>query len=69
VFNNFFFRQSENYGIMSKNMVETEGPKMTSQHGAYELHAEWARLHACTHAHKHKDTLTFITFIAFALQP
>ena len=27
------------YWIMSKNLVETEGPRLTSQHGAYELHA------------------------------
>jgi hypothetical protein len=27
------------YEIMSKNMLEPEGPQMTTQHGAYELHA------------------------------
>jgi hypothetical protein len=27
------------YEIMSKNMVEPEGTQMTSQYGAYELHA------------------------------
>jgi hypothetical protein len=40
--NNLFFF-SENravYEIMSKNMVEPEGPQMTSQHGAHGLHAE-----------------------------
>jgi hypothetical protein len=25
--------------ITSKNMIEPEGPQMTSQYGAYELHA------------------------------
>ena len=33
---------------MSKNWVEPEGPHMTSQHGAYALHAGLARLHART---------------------
>ena len=28
------------YEIMSKNMVEPEGPQMTSQHGAYGFHSE-----------------------------
>jgi hypothetical protein len=39
------------YEIMSKDIVETEGPQMTSQHVAYALHARVARLHgrACTH--------------------
>jgi hypothetical protein len=27
------------YEIISKNMVEPEGPQMTSEHSAYELHA------------------------------
>ena len=27
------------YEIMLKNMVEPEGPQMTSQYGAYNLHA------------------------------
>ena len=36
---------------MSKNMVETEAPQMTSQHGAYALHAGVARLHARTRSH------------------
>ena len=34
------------YQIMSKNLVETEGPQMTSQHGVYALHAGLQRLHA-----------------------
>jgi hypothetical protein len=31
---------------MSKNVVETEGPQMTSQYGAYALRAGLARLYA-----------------------
>jgi hypothetical protein len=27
------------YEILSKNVMEPEGPKMTSQYGAYALHA------------------------------
>ena len=36
---------------MSKNMVQAEGPQMTSQHGSYALHAERARLRAPTRMH------------------
>ena len=36
---------------MSKNVVETEGPRMTSQYGAYALRAGLARLHACMRMH------------------
>ena len=39
MFNNFFFENRAVYDIMSKNMVESEGPQMTSQYGAYPLHA------------------------------
>ena len=47
--------------IMSKNM-ETEGPHMTSQYGAYALHAALIRLHvrkhtpASVHTHTHTHT-------------
>jgi hypothetical protein len=40
IFFQYFF--SENYTvyeILSKNLIETEGPQMTSQYGAYALHA------------------------------
>ena len=42
--NTFYIQQifSESftvYEIMSKNVVETEGPHITSQYGIYELHA------------------------------
>ena len=36
---------------MSKNIVETEGPEMTSQYGAYALRAELARLYARMRMH------------------
>ena len=32
-------------------MVDTEGPQMTSQHGAHALHAGLGRLHALTRMH------------------
>ena len=37
--------------IIPKNVVETEGPFLTSQYGAYALHTGLARLHAliCMH--------------------
>ena len=35
----FFFENRAVYAILSKNMVELEGPQMTSQYGAHELHA------------------------------
>jgi hypothetical protein len=38
--------------IMSKNIVETEGPQMTSQYGAYALSAGLARLYARMRMHK-----------------
>jgi hypothetical protein len=36
---------------MPKNVEETEGPQMTSQYGAYALHAGLARLHARRRIH------------------
>ena len=36
---NKFFENRAIYEIMSKNMVNLEGPLMTSQYGAYRLHA------------------------------
>jgi hypothetical protein len=47
MFNNFFSSENRTvYEIMSKNIVETEGPQMTSQHGTYALRAGLARLYA-----------------------
>jgi hypothetical protein len=34
----FFFENGAVYEIMSKHMVQSEGPQMTSQYGAYEFH-------------------------------
>jgi hypothetical protein len=51
---------------MSKNMVEPEGPQMTSQHGAYALRAGLARLYARMHTltlpgtHMHQRKLTHV---------
>ena len=36
---------------MSKNVVETEGPQMTSQYGEYALRAGLARLYARMRMH------------------
>jgi hypothetical protein len=38
--------------IMSKNAVETEGPQMTSQYGAYAF-ACWISKATCTYAYAH----------------
>jgi hypothetical protein len=41
----FFYEHRSVYEIMSKNVVETKGPQMTSQHGVYALRALLPRLH------------------------
>jgi hypothetical protein len=51
MFNNFFSENYPVYDIIPKNMVETEGPHMTSQHGAYALRAGLARLYARMRMH------------------
>jgi hypothetical protein len=76
----FFFSENRTvYEIMSKNVVVTEGPQMTSQYGAYALRAGLARLYARmgmhtptrpgTHMHartrKHAHTDQYIIHIAF----
>jgi hypothetical protein len=33
----FFFQNRAVYEIMSKNMVQAEGPQKTAQYGAYQL--------------------------------
>ena len=38
MFSNFFSEYRAIYEIKSKNMVEPEGPQMTSQYGGYALH-------------------------------
>jgi hypothetical protein len=54
MFNNFFPENHTVCGIMSKNVVETEGPQMTSQYGAYTLRAGLARLYARIRMHTPK---------------
>jgi hypothetical protein len=51
MFNNFFPENCTVYEIISKNIVETEGPQVTSQYGAYALHAGLARLYARMRMH------------------
>ena len=67
---------------MSKNIVETEKPQMTSQYGAYTLRPGLARLYARismhtptrpgTHMHarkgKHAHTGQYVILIAFPQQ-
>jgi hypothetical protein len=50
MFGNFF---SENRTVYEnvENVMETEGPQMTSQYGAYALHAGLARHYASMHMH------------------
>jgi hypothetical protein len=82
-FNNFFFSKNRIfYEIMSKNIVETERPQMTSQYGAYALRAGLAKLYELmrmhtptrrsTHMHartrKHAHTDQYVILIAFPLQ-
>ena len=51
--------------MMSKNIVDTEGPQMTSQYGAYAFRY-WIGKATCTCAHAHRDQ--YVTLIAFPLQ-
>ena len=63
---------------MAKNVVETEGPQMTSQYGAYAMHAGLARLYARmrmhtttrsgTHTHARTHTNQYVILIAFPSQ-
>ena len=43
---NFFSENRTIYEIMSKNVVETEGPQMTSQYGAKALRDGLSRLYS-----------------------
>ena len=51
IFYNVFFENRTFYETMSKNVMETKGPQMTSQHGAHALRAELARVYARTRMH------------------
>jgi hypothetical protein len=65
-FYNFFSENRNIYEIMSKTVAENKGPQMTSEYGAYALHAGLARLHArmrmytpgYPHAHTHAHACT-----------
>ena len=46
-----FFEKCPVYEIMSKNIVETEWPQMTSQNGAYALRSGVAMLYARMRMH------------------
>jgi hypothetical protein len=50
-FTKFFSKNHPVYEIMLKNVVETKGPQMMTQYGAYALRAGFARLHACMRMH------------------
>jgi hypothetical protein len=54
---------------MSKNVAGTEGPQMTSQYGAYMLHAKKARLQARTHVHMPKCPGTHMHACTHAHRP
>ena len=66
MFNNFFPKTAPL--IILKNTVQAEGPYMTSQYGAYALHAAFARLYTLirmqtltrpgTKVHEHNHTQT-----------
>jgi hypothetical protein len=77
-----FFPENRTVYEMSKNVVDTEGPEMTSEHGAYALHAGLARpyarmrvhtpmrpgndMHARRHEHAHTDQCVIL--LAFLQQ-
>jgi hypothetical protein len=63
-----FYENRTVYEIMSKNIVETEAPKMTSQYGLYTLHTGLARLYACMRMHTHTHTQQYVILIAFPQQ-
>jgi hypothetical protein len=67
MFSNFFFLNCAMYEIMPKNMAKAEGPQMTSQYGAYELHAGLARLHAHICARKYTQICGIYCFSSATL--
>jgi hypothetical protein len=64
MFNNFFSENRTVYEIMLKNVVETEGPQMTSQYGAYALRAGLEKLYARTRKHAHRPICNTYCFSA-----
>ena len=69
---NNFFPKIAPFMTMWKNWMETEGLRMTSQHGAYAFHAGLARAHTRPRTHMHARTHTHTpisnTRIAFPRQ-
>jgi hypothetical protein len=52
MFNNFFSPENRTvYEIISENIVETEGPQMTSENGVYALRTGLAWLNARIRMH------------------
>jgi hypothetical protein len=77
--NTFFSENITVYEIISKNIVVTEGPQITSQYGAYAFRAVLARLYSRMYMHmptrlsthamrKHAHTDQYVTVIAFPQQ-
>jgi hypothetical protein len=60
MYNNFFSENRTVYEIMSKSVIETKGPQMTSQYGAYALRAGLARLYACIRMHTPTRPVTYM---------
>jgi hypothetical protein len=58
MFKNFFFENGAVYEIMSIYVKEPERPKMTSQYGAYELHAGLGGLYTYVQAQAHASENT-----------
>jgi hypothetical protein len=60
MFSNFFPENRTVYEIMSKNVVKTEGPQMTSQYGAYALRPrqDYKHVRTCTRPRARVSTST-----------
>jgi hypothetical protein len=64
--NNFFSENDTVCEIIPKNLVDSEIPQMTSQYGAYALHAGLTRLHALISLHTHTRPDTHVQARAHA---
>ena len=72
MFNTFFSENHTVYEVISKQVVDTEGPQMTSQYGAHALRAGLARLHAlgaCTRPRARVPTCTHARTQTHARRP
>jgi hypothetical protein len=61
-----FFPKIVPFMTVSKNMVEPERPKMSSQYGAYALHAGYAKLQARTRTRMHMHTHRICNIYCFS---